>query len=401
MAAKLRIHTVTGEKYEVPIQNTATIGRTSDNTVCLNTSAHISRQHAIIRCHNGYEYQIMDLGSRNGTYVNDQRVVLPVTLVNGAKIRIANNEILFEQEAEHGGEDAIEATLAASTDQHAQSVRPAAILVCDIRGFSTQSEKIPAEGLSQILGQWFREAGNVVQRSGGIIDKFIGDAVMAFWCAPFSPGESHAAAACRSALAQQEAIGRLNQDLPNILGLRRSALTIAVRIGIATGEVVLGTIGSKMSKSFTVIGDTVNLASRLESVNKVFGTRIILTESTVKLAGSEVNTRELDLITVAGKTEPVRIYELLGPADRSGPGEVELPQEFAKGLAAYRERQWDTAERQFRRCLELSPTDGPSALYLERIAGCGRNRRPTTGTASGASPTSSGANWELFGRKQP
>jgi len=244
----------------------------------------------------------------------------------------------------------------------------ATVFFSDIAGFTSISEELTPMATVNLLNHYFAAVAESIRANNGIIDKFIGDAVMAFWCAPFSPGESHAAAACRSALAQQEAIGRLNQDLPNILGLRRSALTIAVRIGIATGEVVLGTIGSKMSKSFTVIGDTVNLASRLESVNKVFGTRIILTESTVKLAGSEVNTRELDLITVAGKTEPVRIYELLGPADRSGPGEVELPQEFAKGLAAYRERQWDTAERQFRRCLELSPTDGPSALYLERIA---------------------------------
>jgi adenylate cyclase len=242
------------------------------------------------------------------------------------------------------------------------------VFFSDIAGFTSISEELTAMATVNLLNHYFAAVTESIRANNGVIDKFIGDAVMAFWCPPFSPGDSHAAAACRSALAQQEALGRLNQDLPNILGLRRSAPTIAVRMGIATGEVVVGTIGSKVSKSFTVIGDTVNLASRLESVNKVFGTRIIITESTVQLARSEVETRELDLITVAGKTEPVRIYELLGPAGQRGPGEVELLQEFAKGLAAYREREWDSAERQFRRCLELNPKDAPSALYLERIA---------------------------------
>jgi adenylate cyclase len=242
------------------------------------------------------------------------------------------------------------------------------VFFSDIAGFTSISEELTAMATVNLLNHYFAAVTESIRANNGIIDKFIGDAVMAFWCSPFSPGDSHAVAACRSALAQQEAIGRLNQDLPNILGLRRSAPTIAVRMGIATGEVVLGTIGSKVSKSFTVVGDTVNLASRLESVNKVFGTRIIVAESTLKFARSEVETRELDLITVLGKTEPVRIYELLCPAGQLEPAEVELLQEFAKGLAAYRERAWDAATRQFRRCLELKPKDAPSALYLERIA---------------------------------
>ena len=196
----------------------------------------------------------------------------------------------------------------------------------DIAGFTSISEELTAMATVNLLNHYFAAVTESIRTNNGIVDKFIGDAVMAFWCSPFSPGDSHAAAACRSALAQQVAIGRLNPDLPNILGLRRTAPTLAVRMGIATGEVVLGTIGSTVSKSFTVIGDTVNLASRLEGVNKVFGTRIIVAESTLKLARSEVEARELDLITVVGKTEPVRIYELICLAGQLGPAESELLQ---------------------------------------------------------------------------
>jgi adenylate cyclase len=307
MAAKLRIHTVTGEKYEVPIQNTATIGRTSDNTVCLNTSAHISRQHAIIRCHNGYEYQIMDLGSRNGTYVNDQRVVLPVTLVNGAKIRIANNEILFEQEAEHGGEDAIEATLAASTDQHAQSVRPAAILVCDIRGFSTQSEKIPAEGLSQILGQWFREAGNVVQRSGGIIDKFIGDAILAYW----QPGQATPSATtpdgpspeCAAAFEAGCAMLRMASKMkwPN-------EKPFEVGVALHHGKVSFSNIGLVAQRDATIIGDAVNTAFRLESIMKELKQKLLLSERIVDMMPEKEMFVDLGEKALKGKAQLVRVF---------------------------------------------------------------------------------------------
>src|SRR5437870_7261316 len=181
MPAKLRVTPLTGEPFELTIGNTATIGRTSDNIVCLTGSPLVSRQHALIRCHDGYQYQIIDLGSRNGTFVNDQRVVMPTTLTNGARIQIAKNDLVFEQVEEEFSDAEFEATLAGSMAGANSAVRPVALLVCDIRGFSSMAEEISSADLAQHLGVWFREAGNLVTRSGGTIDKFIGDAILAYW----------------------------------------------------------------------------------------------------------------------------------------------------------------------------------------------------------------------------
>ena len=157
-----------------------------------------------------------------------------------------------------------------------------------------------------------------------MIDKYIGDAVMAFWTPPFSPGDDHAGDACLAALAQQEAMVALRAQLPEITGMRRNPPKLVIRMGLATGEAVVGTIGSAAARSYTVIGDTVNLASRLESVNKVYGTSIILSEETYRLAQQVIEARELDLITVAGKTEPVRIYEAMGRAGELKPEQSKL-----------------------------------------------------------------------------
>jgi adenylate cyclase len=198
------------------------------------------------------------------------------------------------------------------------------VFFSDIAGFTSMSEQLTASAIVNMLNHYFTAVTAPIRDNHGIVDKYIGDGLMAFWAAPFSPGDTHAASACFSALQQQAAIDGLNKELPNLVGLRRGAPTLRVQMGIATGEVIVGTIGSAISKSFTVIGDTVNVASRLVGANEVYGTRIIVSEDALGLARQEVEARELDLITVVGRSEPIRIYELVGWKGDLLPGEDEL-----------------------------------------------------------------------------
>jgi adenylate cyclase len=250
------------------------------------------------------------------------------------------------------------------------------VFFSDIAGFTSMSEQLTASAIVNMLNHYFTAVTAPIRDNHGIVDKYMGDGLMAFWAAPFSPGDTHAAAACLSALQQQASIELLNKELPNLIGLRRGAPTLHVHMGIATGEVIVGTIGSSVSKSFTVIGDTVNVASRLVGASEVYGTRIIVSEDTLRLARQEVEARELDVITVVGRTEPVRIYELLGQTGELLSGEDELAHEFENGLKAYRAREWAAAERLFQRCLEIRAADRPSALYIERISEMRTNPPP-------------------------
>jgi adenylate cyclase len=254
--------------------------------------------------------------------------------------------------------------------------RVVTVFFSDIRGFTSISEQLTAAAMVNFLNHYFAAVTRCIRASNGIVDKYIGDAVMAFWAPPFSEGDSHAVAACLAALDQQAAIDEVRREMPNILGLRRNAPNLVVRMGIATGEAVVGTIGSPTSKSFTVIGDTVNLASRLEGINKEYDTRLIVADDTLRLAQNAVEAREIDLITVAGKSEPVRIHELICRAGEIAPVDAELRDEFAKGLEAYRARAWDEAERVFRHCLTIKSGDGPSAVYITRVEELRRNPPP-------------------------
>jgi adenylate cyclase len=245
--------------------------------------------------------------------------------------------------------------------------RTLTIFFSDIKDFSGISEQLTAGTVVNLLNSYFGTVADVIHAHRGFIDKYIGDAVMAFWVSPFSAGDDHASDACLAALAQQEAIAGLRDQLPEITGMRRNPPKLAVRMGIATGEAVVGTIGSDSTRSYTVIGDTVNLASRLESINKVYGSSLILSEETYRMAQQVIEARELDFITVAGKAEPVRIYEAMGRAGELTPERIELREMFARGLAAYRRQDWDEAQTCFDSCLLGSTEDGPSLLFAERI----------------------------------
>jgi len=242
------------------------------------------------------------------------------------------------------------------------------VFFSDIKGFTGISEQLTASAVVNLLNSYFGAVAAVIHEHHGVIDKYIGDAVMAFWTPPFSAGDDHARDACLAALAQQEAIVALRAQLPEITGMRRNPPELVIRMGIATGEGVVGTIGSEAARSYTVIGDTVNLASRIEGINKLYGTSIILSEETFRLAQQVIEARELDLITVAGKTEPVRIYEMMGRANELKPEQSELRDRFASGLAAYRRQDWDEAQTHFKSCLSTNMEDGPTQLFLKRIA---------------------------------
>src|SRR4029079_579591 len=238
--------------------------------------------------------------------------------------------------------------------------RTLTVFFSDIADFSGISEQLTASTLVNLLNSYFSEVATVIHEHRGFIDKYIGDAVMAFWISPFSAGDTHASDACLAALAPQEAMVALRAKLPEVTGMRRNPPKLEIRMGIATGEAVVGTVGSSSSRSYTVVGDTVNLASRIESISKVYRCPIILSEETFKLAQDVIEARELDTITVAGKTEPIRIYEAMGRAGQLQPERIALRDSFAEGLAAYRLRNWDDAQRRFESCLRHAPEDRPS-----------------------------------------
>ena len=233
------------------------------------------------------------------------------------------------------------------------------ILFSDIRGFTAMSERYPPEELVRFLNQYLDHMTRVVFAHQGTLDKFIGDALMVIFGAPVD-NEQHADQACLAALAMQDALKRMNQknresDLP----------LLTVGIGINTGEMIVGNMGSERRFDYTVIGDEVNLASRLEGVTKYYRVRILIAEETRRAVGSRFACRELDLIRVKGREKPIRIYELMGeeplPRDRAASAEA-----YSKGLEAYREQAWDIAVSCFQEAGRLWPGDGPSGVFIKR-----------------------------------
>lgn len=243
------------------------------------------------------------------------------------------------------------------------------VMFCDVKGFSSTSRGTTPQGLVKVMNRYLSAMSAPIRAHEGIIDKYIGDAIMAYWGPPFTANDDQARFASMAALDMVELVPQLRNELPELLGVRSLPALFDIRIGVATGEVLVGSIGSELMMSYTVMGDTVNLAARLEGANKAYGSRILVSEATAASAAAEIEVREIDRIIAVGQTQPQTVFEIMG---RKGglPGTQTLVRDrFADGLAAYRARRWDDARRSFRAALEAIPDDGPSLTFIKRLDG--------------------------------
>ena len=248
------------------------------------------------------------------------------------------------------------------------------VLFCDLKGFTSLSEGMTPQGLVKVMNRYLSIMSEPIRANRGIIDKYIGDAIMAYWGPPFVDEADHARFACLAALEMIERIPTLRREIPELLGVRGTPMeTCDLRIGVATGEALVGSIGSDVMMSYTVMGDVVNLASRLEGANKLYGTRNLFSQRTIAAAGAAVEVREIDRVVVAGHTHSEVIFEILGRKGEPTPQQLTLRASYLEGLAAYRERRWDDALRAFNEALEAIPGDGPSAALLKRVEGLKAN----------------------------
>ena len=242
------------------------------------------------------------------------------------------------------------------------------VFFSDLAGFTRLCEGLTPDAAVRFLNRYFSLMSDVVRSELGVVDKYIGDSVMAFWGPPFSDPADHARLCCIAALEQLARMETFRAELPAIFGVHHGLPEVNVRMGIASGEVTVGSIGSETSRGYTVIGDTVNLASRLEQANKFYGTQILVSEATRDLAGASLAFREIDSLRVAGRFEPVRVFELCGRAGEQSRVDQQLALDYAAALASYRRQDWDAAEDGFHACLAGVPSDGPSRVMLARIA---------------------------------
>ena len=242
------------------------------------------------------------------------------------------------------------------------------VLFCDLKGFTSLSEGMTPQGLVKVMNRYLSIMSEPIRTNRGIIDKYIGDGIMAYWGPPFVDEADHARFACLAAIEMIERIAALRQEIPELLGVRGTPMERCnLRIGVATGEALVGSIGSDVMMSYTVMGDVVNLASRLEGVNKTYGTRNLVSERTIAAAGAALEVREIDRVVVAGHTHSEIIFEILGRKGELTPQRLLSRDKYLEGLAAYREQQWDETLRALNDSLGAIPDDGPSMALIKRV----------------------------------
>ncbi len=232
----------------------------------------------------------------------------------------------------------------------------------DVQGFSTISEELDPSDLVKLLNEYLTEMSNTILDLRGTIDKYEGDAIIAFFGAPVEYDE-HPANACLSAVRMRRAEIRLNEYF---LKEKMSPVPLFTRVGINTGEMVVGNMGTPKKMDYTIMGNAVNLAARLEGVNKQYGTGILISEETYKAGGDDFTVRKLDRVRVVGINTPVRLYELIEEKSLTDSKTLEAVEIFHSALEIFEEREWVKAQKNFTKVLKIFPDDGPAKKYIER-----------------------------------
>jgi adenylate cyclase len=253
--------------------------------------------------------------------------------------------------------------------------RELTVLFSDIRGFTTLTEKLQSEELVSLLNEYLTLMTDVVFKYEGTLDKYIGDALMAFYGAPQEQPD-HAQRACHTALEMFAALKALNRKWA-----QEGKRTIDIGIGINTGPMMVGNMGSKQRFDYTVIGDAVNLGSRLEGINKTYDSHILISESTYAKIKNAFTCLELDSVRVKGKMQPVKIYQLIGTHDIAFE-QKQAADQFHQGLILFRNRRWDEAIKAFKAVTALDPELRAAEVYINRALAFKTNPPPPDWDAS-------------------
>jgi adenylate cyclase len=244
----------------------------------------------------------------------------------------------------------------------------------DVQGFSSLSEKLDPTDLVKLLNAYLTEMSNIVLDLRGTIDKYEGDAIMAFFGAPI-PFDDHPVRACRAAVRMKKIEQHLND---HFVSNQLSPNPVFTRIGINTGEVVVGNMGTERKMDYTIMGNPVNLASRLEGVNKQYGTWILISGETYEKSGSGFTVRKMDRVRVVNIKEPVRLYELIDEKSSTDADTLEAIEQFHRGLELFEARQWDGALAEFQKVRRILPGDGPSDVFIKRCQGFQKKSPPAS-----------------------
>ncbi len=303
MSAEITLEVEGQPPRKLPVGPLFAMGRGLSNDLVVN-DVKASRNHAVIRLQGDKTYYLLDLGSSNGTLLNGRRVTIPNALKSGDEILVGNHLMKFVDHANDG--TGVQAgPVEEMRTQVDFSTETVSILVVDIRNYTPLSEKLPPEYLSKIVGEWFKEVQVIIDRNNGNIDKFIGDAVMAYWLKTRTEGnQNYVIGALKSAIEMVDLAAkfheRLSADYPDF--------AFRIGCGLNAGKAITGNVGVDARRDFTAVGDCVNVAFRIETLSKELKRSIILTEEVVKAAGDQFQFEDLGSHKLKGKSLEQRVF---------------------------------------------------------------------------------------------